>query len=42
MQEAGSFEMLVAFDVHVLPAGLLSLPLAAPEALPSSVCFVTV
>jgi len=41
MQEAGSFEMLVPFHVHVLPAGLLSLHLAAPEAPPSSVCSVT-
>ena len=41
MQEAGSFEMLVLFHVHMLPAGLLSLHLAAPEALPPSVCSVT-
>jgi hypothetical protein len=41
MQEAGSFEMLVPFHVRVLLAGLLSLHLAGPEALPSSVCFVT-
>jgi hypothetical protein len=41
MQEAGSFEMLVPFHVHVLRAGLLSLHLAAPEALPSSVCSAT-
>lgn len=41
MQEAGSFEMLILFHVHVLPAGLLSLHLAAPGALPSSVYSVT-
>jgi hypothetical protein len=40
MLEAGSFEMLALFHVHVLPAGL-SLHLVAPEALPSSVCSVT-
>jgi hypothetical protein len=42
MQEASSFEMLVPLDVHLLPAGLLSLHLAAPEVLTSSVYFVTV
>jgi len=40
MQEAGSFEMLVPFHVHVLPAGLFSLHLAAPEAPTYSVSFV--